>query len=40
MYLKRRTPEYAPIVLEDVEEDSVQVIAELVEVLGPRAPGR
>jgi hypothetical protein len=29
-----------PIVLEDVEEDAVQVIAELVEVLGTEGPVR
>jgi hypothetical protein len=29
---------YALIVLEDVEEDAVQVIAELVEVLGTQGP--
>ena len=33
--LKPTNPDYAPIVLEDVEEDAIQVIAELVEVLGP-----
>jgi type I restriction enzyme, R subunit len=36
--LKPTNPAYAPIVLEDVEEDSVQVIAELVEVLGTESP--
>jgi type I restriction enzyme, R subunit len=36
--LKPTNPTYAPIVLEDVEEDAVQVIAELVEVLGTEAP--
>lgn len=38
--LKPTNPEYAPIELQDVEEDSVHVIAELVEVLGTRAPER
>lgn len=38
--LKPTNPEYAPIVLEDVEEDAVQVIAELLEVLGTDAPER
>jgi type I restriction enzyme R subunit len=36
--LKPTNPAYAPIVLEDVEEDAVQVIAELVEVLGTDSP--
>ncbi len=36
--LKPTNPAYPPIVLEDVEEDAVQVIAELVEVLGLRPP--
>ena len=36
--LKPTNPAYAPIVLEDVEEDAVQVIAELVEVLGTEPP--
>ena len=38
--LKPANPAYAPIVLENVEEDAVQVIAELVEVLGTDAPQR
>ncbi|MCC6903830.1 MAG: hypothetical protein IT377_32985, partial [Polyangiaceae bacterium] len=38
--LKPTNPEYTPIVLEDVEEDAVQVVAELVEVLGTDAPER
>jgi type I restriction enzyme R subunit len=36
--LKPTNPAHAPIVLEDVEEDAVQVIAELVEVLGIAPP--
>ncbi len=36
--LKPTNPAYAPIVLEDVEEDAIQVIAELVEVLGTESP--
>jgi type I restriction enzyme R subunit len=36
--LKPTNPAYAPIVLEDVEEDAVKVIAELVEVLGTAPP--
>jgi phage repressor protein C with HTH and peptisase S24 domain len=36
--LKPTNPAYAPIALTDVEEDAVQVIAELVEVLGMEAP--
>lgn len=36
--LKPTNPGYAPIVLENVEEDSVQVIAELVDVLGTEPP--
>ncbi len=36
--LKPTNPAYAPIVLEGVEEDAVQVIAELVEVLGLTPP--
>ena len=28
-------PEFAPIVLEDMEEDAVQVVAELLEVIDP-----
>jgi SOS-response transcriptional repressor LexA len=36
--LRPTNPAYAPIVLEDVEEDAVQVIAELIEVLGTEAP--
>lgn len=36
--LKPTNPAYAPIVIEDVEEDAVQVIAELVEVLGTEGP--
>jgi type I restriction enzyme R subunit len=38
--LKPTNPAYAPIVLEEVEEDSVQVIAEVVETLGPEPPVR
>ncbi len=38
--LRPTNPAYAPIVLEDVEADAVQVIAELVEVLGTDAPER
>jgi type I restriction enzyme R subunit len=38
--LKPFNPNYAPIVLEGVEEGAVQVIAELVEVLGTATPGR
>ncbi len=38
--LKPTNPEYAPIVIEDVEQDAVQVIAELVEVLGAENPVR
>jgi type I restriction enzyme R subunit len=38
--LKPTNPAYAPIVLEDVEENAIQVIAELVEVLGTDAPER
>lgn len=38
--LKPTNPAYAPIVLEDVEEDAVQVIAELVEVLDMEGPVR
>jgi type I restriction enzyme R subunit len=36
--LKPTNPAYAPIVLEGVEEDAVQVIAEVVEVLGVAPP--
>ena len=36
--LKPTNSAYSPIVLEDVEEDAVQVIAELVEVLGTEGP--
>ena len=36
--LKPTNPAYAPIVLEGVEEDAVQVIAELVEALGVTPP--
>lgn len=36
--LKPTNPAYAPIVLKGVEENSVQVIAELVEVLGTEPP--
>ncbi|WP_437321975.1 S24 family peptidase [Sorangium sp. So ce385] len=36
--LRPTNPAYAPIVLEDVGEDAVQVIAELVEVLGLTPP--
>jgi type I restriction enzyme R subunit len=36
--LKPTNPAYAPIVFEGVEEDAVQVIAELVEVLGVTPP--
>jgi type I restriction enzyme R subunit len=36
--LNPTNPAYAPIVLEGVEEDAVQVIAELVEVLGVTPP--
>jgi hypothetical protein len=36
--LKPTNPDYAAIVLEGEEEDAVQVIAELVEVLGTEAP--
>lgn len=38
--LKPNNPAFSPIILEDVGEDSVQVIAELVEVLGCDAPKR
>ncbi|MFO0644235.1 MAG: DEAD/DEAH box helicase family protein [Polyangiaceae bacterium] len=38
--LKPTNPAYAPIVIEAVEEDAVQVIAELVEVLGTEGPVR
>lgn len=38
--LKPTNPAYAPIVLADVEEDAVQVIAELVETLGTTRPAR
>ena len=38
--LKPTNPAYAPIVLEGVEEDAVQVIAEIVDVLGTDAPER
>lgn len=34
--LKPTNPDFAPIVLEDVEEDAVQVIAELVDVCWER----
>jgi type I restriction enzyme R subunit len=36
--LKPTNPAYAPIVLEDAEEDAVRVIAEVVEVLGLTPP--
>lgn len=36
--LSPTNPAYTPIVLEDVEEDTVQVIAEVVEVLGLTPP--
>lgn len=38
--LNPTNPSYSPIVLKDVDEDAVQVIAELVEVLGTSAPER
>lgn len=38
--LRPTNPAYAPIVLEDVEESTFQVIAEVVDVLGPDAPER
>jgi type I restriction enzyme R subunit len=38
--LKPTNPAYAPIVLEDVEEDAIQVIAELVEAIGLAPPDR
>ncbi|HSN15664.1 MAG TPA: S24 family peptidase, partial [Anaeromyxobacteraceae bacterium] len=36
--LKPTNPAFAPVVLQGLEEDSVQVIAELVEVLGTEPP--
>jgi SOS-response transcriptional repressor LexA len=36
--LKPTNPAYAPIVIEDVEADAIQVIAELIEVLGTDTP--
>lgn len=36
--LKPANPAYAPIVLQGVEEDAVQVVAELIDVLGTQAP--
>jgi len=33
-HAKANNPTYAPIVLEGIEEDAVQVIADLVEVIG------
>jgi hypothetical protein len=38
--LKPTNPAYAPLVIADAEEDAVQVIAELVEVLGLVPPER
>lgn len=38
--LKPTNPDFTPIVLTDVEEDAVQVIAELVEVVGTEEPVR
>lgn len=38
--LKATNPTYAPIVLKDVKEDAVRVIAEFIEVLGIEAPER
>ena len=38
--LKPTNPAYAPIVLEDVKKEAVQVIAELVETLGMTHPAR
>jgi hypothetical protein len=38
--LRPTNPDYAPIVLVDGDEDAVQVIAELVEVLGAAGPER
>jgi phage repressor protein C with HTH and peptisase S24 domain len=38
--LRPTNPDYAPIVLVDADEDAVQVIAELVEVLGAEGPSR
>lgn len=38
--LHATNPAYAPLVLEGVHEDAVQVIAEFVEVLGTEAPER
>ncbi len=35
--LKPTNPAFAPIVLQDLEEDEVRVVAELVEVFGPDA---
>lgn len=36
--LKPANPAYAPIVLEDVAEDAIQVVAELIQVLGTEPP--
>ena len=38
--LRPSNPAYAPIVLEGLEEDAVQVVAELIEVLGTEPPDR
>lgn len=38
--LHATNPAYAPLVLEGVQEDAVQVIAEFIEVLGTEAPER
>jgi type I restriction enzyme R subunit len=38
--LQPTNPDFTPIVLTDVEEDAVQVIAELVDVVGTEAPVR
>jgi SOS-response transcriptional repressor LexA len=38
--LKPTNPAYPSIVLEGVEEDAVQLISELVEVLGREAPDK
>lgn len=38
--LKPTNPAFAPIMLEDLEEDAVRVVAELIEVFGPDAPER
>ena len=40
IWLKPNNPAFSPIELEESDEGAVQVIAELIEVLGTAAPDR